>query len=246
MYDQRQPEPSDRPDQAQRVLPRLDPPDREHERVLAPSLAERLGRGRAERRPHAVGHDADPVARRRRRAGRAGRPRPASWAGRRRPGRAARAARTGSGAIERRRHQAARPDGLPRQARLERRDRAGLVPADRREHHRDARAPRQPGQLEPLARHPEEVEQPAPTRAGRSTARTAGPERPCDSRCRPVWTSWFSPPPGAWNATAGACRKTAPAGQSPPAPRRPATRRPTAAMIVRLGRCSSCARPPLA
>ncbi len=76
------------------------------------------------------------------------------------------------------------------------RDRPGLVPADRRERHRHAARPRQPRQLEPLARHPEEMEQPRRLQAvgprrrtagrGRRAPRDAGPSGRAGSRRRPA------------------------------------------------------------
>ena len=168
----RQPESPGRVDQAQGVLPRLDPPDGEDERLGPPALAEGLGRGRAEVRPHAVGHDAEPVARDAEQAGqlvgfrvgiRQDHVRQVEQLAP--PG--------GEARCDRSKAQGRQAGGLTQPIRLQRQDRAGLVPADRRDRHRHAARPRQSGELEPLARHPEEMEQP-----GRFQPVGPGGERP--------------------------------------------------------------------
>ena len=66
------------------------------------------------------------------------------------------------------------PDGVG----LERGQGAGLVPADRRDDDGDAAHPGQAGQLEPLARHPEDVEQPGRLEPVRPRGETTEPQRP--------------------------------------------------------------------
>ena len=200
--------PRDRPDQPQHVLAGLDPAHEEHEVVRAVECAEQLRRRLRERRADPVRDDPDPLRIDAEEADEL--PRLGQRVGQDRVGQAQQvpppARPAGRDPHERSTSPGPRPAA------------PGRWPARRSlaaRTSRSARGPRGPsGAARPVpAPGPHATSRTggaaAPAPAGRSRGENRRTSTPRDSRCRPVCTSWFSPPPGDWNACDGAWKTTA-------------------------------------
>ena len=192
-----------------------------------------LRRRRADRRQHSVGHDADPLRAHAEETHELIRLAPRVGQDQRRPACSSSAASSASAGTTDRSPQPARLGDLADRVGLERRHRARLVPADRRENDRDPPRPGHPRQLEPLARHPEEMKQPRLFEPVGPRARRAGPEPPA------LPGAGRSGPAGSRPRPAPERRTTARAGSRPRRAPAPAVRLQPLERRSRLLRASS-------
>ncbi len=201
-------------DQAEHVLAGLDPADVEHEVAQSEGVAEqrRRRRARTSRARRWARRGCGPG--RRRRGGRAAAPRPTSWAGSRRPAPAGRAASPASGGR--------RPSPPTWRGPRPRRAASGASAAIALGSNQQIgdRTTRRPRARATRASSSPSIDMPNRWSSRASSSWSIQGENgrmaiPRSSRCRPVWTSWFSPPPGAWKACEGAWKSTEPGAIAP-------------------------------